>query len=146
MALTLSWVSVGSGLPATSLRVWKILLFCSRKNLDTSYKRCDSLRFCSLALNCKTKIYLISIWLITALIKFYISELPLCWSHKKIELCLFSAYSDWSEVTTPLDLNWIIYLQDKEILFTGHTVSILLLGVQQHLPTHRHTHRHTLYV
>lgn len=34
MALTLSWVSVGSGLPATSLRAWKILLFCSRKNLE----------------------------------------------------------------------------------------------------------------
>uniref|UniRef100_A0A3B5PZ00 FYVE, RhoGEF and PH domain containing 4b n=1 Tax=Xiphophorus maculatus TaxID=8083 RepID=A0A3B5PZ00_XIPMA len=34
MAFTLSWVMVGSGLPATSLRVWKILLFCSRKNLQ----------------------------------------------------------------------------------------------------------------
>lgn len=28
-----------------------------------------------------------------------------------------------------------LYLQNKEILFTGHTVSVLL-GVQQHLPTH----------
>lgn len=33
-----------------------------------------------------------------------------------------------------------MYLQNKEILFTGYTVSILLLGVQQHLPTHTDTH------
>lgn len=33
----------------------------------------------------------------------------------------------------------VLHLQNKEILFTGHTISILLLGVQQHLPTHTHT-------
>lgn len=40
--------------------------------------------------------------------------------------------------------NKCLYLQNKEILFTGHTFSILLLGVQQHLPTH--THKQIIFV